>query len=275
MHPSITRIAHVSDVHLLERETGSRANYDLRVRFLSFGRALDAQARRRRLARSLRKAFASGADHVIVSGDLTESGTLAQYEAFAEVLHEVAAPPERITLVPGNHDAYAVPDAWKRALDGPLARYREGAAGEPGKIVERGGVAILPMDMACHQPVTRSAGLVTGDALERLEKRLSDPVTRTKPTLLVQHHPPYAHASRAWQWIDGLSGAARLMALLARFPDVHVMHGHLHKVVDRAFAGLKMRIFGAPALVEDAEETPRVRLYEIERGVVESVGLAA
>jgi 3',5'-cyclic AMP phosphodiesterase CpdA len=276
MQPSISRIAHISDVHLLApRPQGGPGGHDLRVRFLSFGRALDAAARRKKLLRSLRTAMRSGADHVVVSGDLTESGTEAQFEALAEVLDEAAIEPERLTLVPGNHDAYTAPDAWARALDGPLRRWALSSAREPGAILERGGLAILPVDCTFHQPITRSAGLVTDDALDRLEARLADPATSRRTTLLVQHHPPYAHGSRAWQWIDGLCGAARLTTILARFPEVHLMHGHLHRAVDRAVTGLRTRIFGAPALVEDHDDAPRVRLYEVRHGLLESAGLAA
>jgi 3',5'-cyclic AMP phosphodiesterase CpdA len=269
MQTSVTRIAHISDVHLLA------GNNDLRVRFLSIGRALDAAARVKKLMRSLRAALHCGADHIVVSGDLTESGTPEQFEALANVLHDVAIDPDRLTLVPGNHDAYTARDGWQRALDGPLHSYRHASAGPAGKIVERRGITILPMDMACHQPITRSSGLVTEDALAKLEQRLLDPATRTKTTLLVQHHPPYTHASAAWQWIDGLTNAARLMSVLSRFPDVHVMHGHLHRVVDRSISGPTTRIFGAPALVEDEDDVPRVRMYEVRAGVIESTGLAA
>jgi 3',5'-cyclic-AMP phosphodiesterase len=275
MRHSITRIAHISDVHLL----APRLEPDLRVRFLSFGRVLDAASRIRKLSRAIAKARAAGVDHVIVSGDLTESGTVAQFETLASVLDDLHIDPERITLVPGNHDAYTAHDGWARALEGPLKRYQPLSATEAGKVIDLGDVAILPLDVACHQPVTRSAGMVTDSAIARLQHRLEDRVTRTKTTLIVQHHPPYAHASRAWQWLDGLTNAPRLTALLARFPDVHVMHGHLHKIVDRTISAVRgctrTRVFGAPALVEDDEESPRVRLYELRGGEVSSMGLAA
>jgi 3',5'-cyclic AMP phosphodiesterase CpdA len=212
----------------------------------------------------------------VVSGDLTESGTPEQFEVLAEALHEARVAPERITLVPGNHDAYTSPDAWARAIEGPLSAYRATAAEAPGKVVETGGLALLPLDMAFHQPIVRSAGLVTDDALDVLERRLSDALARRMPTIIVQHHPPYAHTVAAWQWIDGLIGAARLTAMLARYADVHVLHGHLHKAVDRAIDTVRTRIFGAPALVEDADDAPpRVRLYDVRAGALESVGLAA
>lgn len=273
MQPSITRIAHISDVHLLAER--AQKHQDLRVRFLSFGRVLDAAARIRKLIAALRKAVRSGADHVLVSGDLTESGTPEQFETLASVLDELGIDPARLTLVPGNHDAYTSKDGWSKALEGPLRRYRAQAATDAGKVVELGDVAILPLDVACHQPVTRSSGMVTDDALERLERRLQDRAIATRTTLLVQHHPPYVHGSRAWQWVDGLSNAGRLTALLARFPETHVMHGHLHKCVDKTITGTRTRVFGAPALVEDDEESTRVRLYEIRSGHVASAGLAA
>ena len=273
MRHSITRIAHISDVHLLSPH--DKSSHDLRVRFLSFGRALDAAARIRKLSRALRKAQDAGAHHIVVSGDLTESGAPEQFEALGEVLDASRVDPERLTLVPGNHDAYTARDAWARALEGPLARYRGLSATGDGKLVVLGDLALLPLDATFHQPVTRSAGLVGNDVLDGLERRFADHAARGRTTLLVQHHPPYAHSSRAWQWVDGLAGAARLTALLARFPEVHVMHGHLHKVVDRAIASLRTRVFGAPALVEDAEEAPRVRLYEVRAGEVQSIGLAA
>jgi len=272
MRTSIARIAHISDVHLL---APARRSHDLTVRFLSFGRALDGPARVRKLARALSMARRNGADHVVVSGDLTESGTDAQFDVLAGVLEDAALDPGDVTLVPGNHDAYQAEDGWRRALAGPLRPYRDAGAAEPGKIVERGDVAILPLDVAIHQPVTRSTGRVTDDAIDRVERRLRDPAIGKRATLVVQHHPPYAHASRAWQWVDGLSGASRLTALLARFPHVSVMHGHLHRVADLALGAPRSRVFGAPALVEDDEAAPSVRLYDVRDGVIESVGLAA
>jgi 3',5'-cyclic-AMP phosphodiesterase len=276
MHPSVNRIAHVSDVHLLATQRHARDDRDLRVRFLSFGRALDAQARVRRFRRALDTAKRSGADHLVVSGDLTESGTKEQFDVLAEALHGAPFRPERITLVPGNHDAYDAPDAWTGALDGPLAAYRATSAERPGKVVEVGGLVIVPLDMSFHQPIVRSAGLVTEDALDALERRLADAWVQRTPAVIVQHHPPYAHASATWQWVDGLIGAARLTSILARFAEVHVLHGHLHRIVDRAIATVRTRVFGAPALVEDPDDAPpRVRLYDVRAGQLESVGLAA
>jgi hypothetical protein len=49
----------------------------------------------------------------------------------------------------------------------------------------------------------------------------------------------------------------------------------MHKVVDRLVGLGKSRIFGAPAIVDDAEEAPRVRLYDVRDGLLEDAGMCA
>ena len=70
-----TRIAHLSDVHMLATgPSRARTSYGLGVRFLSFGRALNAHDRVRKLRRGLCAAQRVGATDVVISGDLTEIG---------------------------------------------------------------------------------------------------------------------------------------------------------------------------------------------------------
>lgn len=251
------RIAHLSDLHVLARRRSRKTTHDLGTRFVSIGRSLDTEGRAGKVLRAIREARALGADHFVFSGDLTELGTEEQFEAFADCLDEAHLDPEHVTVVPGNHDTYASPDAWQRALEGPLARYRRGAADGHGKVVWRGNTAVVPLDVACHQKVTRSAGELTEEAAEGLARRLFDPAMRGCAIVVVMHHPPFPHGSRAWQWIDGLCGHERMAELLRRVPNAHVLHGHLHYVVDRE------RIFGATATVEDESGTSRVRIYDV------------
>jgi 3',5'-cyclic AMP phosphodiesterase CpdA len=269
------RIAHLSDVHMLETGPVASILEGLAIRFVSAGRAVDAKARARKLERGLAAAALGGADHLVISGDLTEVGTPLQFEAFAEVLQESKIPPENVTLVPGNHDAYSSGDAWKRALEGPLRAYRETSADRPGKVVERGDIVLLPVDVSCPQPITRSAGELPPDAADALEARFSDPGLAKKALVMVQHHHPFAHTRSTWQWVNGLRGSARLMDALAARLHVQVLHGHLHKTVDRLVGFGKSRIFGAPATVDDGEGAPRVRFYDLRDGRLEAAAAAS
>jgi 3',5'-cyclic AMP phosphodiesterase CpdA len=246
----------------------------MRVRFLSFGRPLDAAGRQAKLKRSLETARRVGAQHFVLSGDLTEIGAPGEYETLAEVLHDSGIAPDRMTLVPGNHDMYSSADAWRWALAGPLAAYARTSAREPGpgKIVEVPGATLLPLDATFHQPVTRSAGLVTDETMESIERRASDPALAHKPLVVVQHHPPFVRKTSALHWLDGLVGASRLMVVLEKFRHLWVLHGHLHAIVDRALGCGVSRIRGATAVVDDRDEA-RVRVYDVHNGRLEAAGL--
>jgi len=265
------RIAHLSDLHVLAplRAVREPTAVELRTRLASFGRPLDAEARALKVLAAIGAAKARGADHFVFSGDLTELGTDGQFEALAELLHEARLDPDSVTLVPGNHDAYAAPDSWRRALDGPLAAFRRASADEPGKLVDASGLALLPLDVTFHQPLGRAAGELTADAAGALERRLRECANARLPAAIVMHHSPIPHASRAWQWIDGLQGHGRLNELLRRFGDVCVLHGHLHSASEKALGGSRPRLFGTTATVEDEPGEPRVRFYEVRDGQLE------
>src|ERR1700716_1900115 len=126
------RVAHLSDVHMLESRPSVGTAYNWSTRLVSYARALEPVARARRLSQALSAAVRSGATHYVISGDLTEIGSDVQFAVFAEALHDSGISPDRITLVPGNHDAYTTPDGWKRALEGPLAAFRASSAAEAG-----------------------------------------------------------------------------------------------------------------------------------------------
>jgi 3',5'-cyclic-AMP phosphodiesterase len=273
MNANATRIAHLSDVHMLDaRPKKDRSGYSMGHRFLSLGRPLDAIGRRTKLTRALSAARRVGADHLVISGDLTEIGSPGEFECLAETLYGSGIAPGRVTLVPGNHDLYTSTDAWRRALEGPLAAYRATSASKPGHIVECAGLRLLPLDVARYQPVTRSAGWIDDLTLEIVQRRGADPGLVDRPLVVVQHHPPFVRATQAWQWIDGLLGAARLMSILEAFRHLFVLHGHLHSAVNRVLGCGVARVLGAPAIVDDGD-APRVRLYDVRDGRLEAAGL--
>ena len=265
-----TRIAHLSDVHMLDSRPGrSRSGWSMRHHFLSFGRPLDDVGRQRKFAHALSASRRAGASHVVVSGDLTEVGAPGEFEALAEVLHESEFSPEQITLVPGNHDLYSSPDGWRWAIEGPLSAFARTSAGDSGRVIDCAGVNLLPLDVTLHQPVTRSAGLIPDDALSIVARRAADPTFADRPLVVVQHHPPFVRKTMALHWIDGLVGAAKLMILLEKFRHMFVVHGHLHSLVTRALGCGVPRVLGATAVVDD-REAPRLRLYDVRAGRFEA-----
>ncbi len=89
------------------------------------------------------------------------------------------------------------------ALWRPSARR---APSSPGKIIECPGFNVLPLDVARHQPVTRSAGWLEDAALDVVAQRAADRGLSDRPMLVVQHHPPFVRTTQPLHWLDGLVG---------------------------------------------------------------------
>ena len=245
----MTHLAHLSDLHLLEADHGARSGAERRrLTFLSAGRKHDAEARRRRAVRALQTAHLRGADHVVITGDLTEDGIPAQYEVLAEVLHESGLAASQVTIVPGNHDAYARGDAFAQALRGPLRAYAETST--PGAPVVLRGMTLLPVSTAMAQPYTFSAGAIERPTLESAAKLAGDSKKGGRALVLAMHHPPQRRAIPLMQWLDGLRDHAQVAAILEEHDHVHVVHGHLHEIIKRGVRpGATPRIFGTEAVV--------------------------
>ena len=158
---------------------------------------------------------------------------------------------------------------------GPLAAFRATSAQEPARIVECGGVRIMPLDVARLQPVTRSAGWIEDDVLDvRPADAPPIPGSPDRPLLVVQHHPPFVRATQAWQWVDGLIGAARLMAILEAFRHLFVLHGHLHSAVNRVLGCGVARVLGATAIVDD-KDAPASASTTCATAQLQAAGLVA
>jgi len=257
----MTRIAHLSDLHLVEDDWSTRPMKErLRLSFLTFLRAIDPADRRARVTNALRRAREAKAAHVVVTGDLTEDGTDAQFENLARLLYESDWPAHRVTLVPGNHDAYSDRGAWSRALSGPLAPWAP--TSEPGSVVRVGDAVIVPLSTAFHQPVTRSAGRIDPALVARLEKIVADERLHGRALVFAQHHAPIWRG--AVHWVDGLERADAIARIFSRSSFAHVLCGHVHRASDKPLlAGDSPRIFTAAAVVD--HDAP-MRSYEARDG---------
>lgn len=255
----MTWIAHLSDLHLLERDHDERRTTErLKLSFLSFGRPLDAEERRARVRAALWAYQCSDAEHLVITGDLTEDGTPAQFEVLAEVLLGSAIDPREITLVPGNHDGYQTSSAFARALAGPLAPFA--ATSRPDALTVLDAIAIAPVWTVIDQPVTRSAGMFPHEQIGRIRALAKGFGESGRAIVIAQHHPPHAHALPGYNWIDGLQNHAAAMALLEQDRKLHVLHGHRHRKSDRAVSDNGWaRVFGTTACVDHAEP---LRIYE-------------
>ena len=254
-------IAHLTDVHLVEADARRPGGVTAAARrgFLNLGRPIDEGERRRSFAEALRRATALGFDHLVVTGDLTEEGTVAQFEAVAAVLDGAGVDPARVTLLPGNHDVYAHAHAWTDALAGPLRAYARTSA--PGMVVELADLVLAPVSTTRAQRWWRSAGEVSTPERRAIGLAVQTAARRGVVAVIAQHHPPTRVHRAAWHWFDGLLDHAAMRPVLRALEQTYVLHGHLHERRDDRFEGeLSAHIFGAAAVVEDPGSLRRYRI---------------
>lgn len=249
----MARIAHLSDFHLLEPGVRDRRGKDwFRVHYLSLKRSLDYLLRRTRAEKALVQARDAGFDHLVITGDLTEDGHLAQFEVLAEVLTASGIPAEKILLCPGNHDSYGM--SWQDAMAGPLRRWSRTEAWLDDAV-------IVAVSTAVPQTFLRSSGRVDDADLRRVDSVAAG--ERRRAVVAAQHHPPFALFN---QWVHGLQDHARVKGLMESRDNVNVLHGHTHKHQQRALVeGGPLRVFSPTAVADSAAP---LRLYDVRDGAL-------
>lgn len=268
-------LAHLSDLHLLERDHHKRPSYSRRrLWFLSAGSPLDAQARMQRAAASLHAARRAGADHLLITGDLTEDGVAEQFEVLAEVLHNSGWDPAHVTLTPGNHDGYSTPGSFARALEGPLRAFKP-TSGAGAWTVLAGAVIVPVSTMIEGQWFTQASGVVRGEDVLAVRRLASDPISRGRAVVVAQHHPPSHHALMPVEWFDGVKNAIAMRDLVLERTRVHVLHGHVHRTSTKHFCGrAHAQVFATASVRDEFHKGEALRLYKAEDGALLELALS-
>ncbi|MEM8768756.1 MAG: metallophosphoesterase [Pseudomonadota bacterium] len=192
-------------------------------------------------------------DLIVVTGDLTQIGTVEEIEEARDWLDQLA-PAERIAFVPGNHDSYAA-ESWSN-LEAKWADYLPpGGAKDFPIIRQEGGVTLFGLSSAVPTAPLSAAGRLGVEQLNALEQGLEAHANSFR--LLYLHHPPLPGMI---QWRKRLTDAPALAELLERQPVDLVLHGHRHRNQRSERLGAKV-FCTAPASAERAS----FRAFEIER----------
>ena len=148
-------------------------------------------------------------DLVIVKGDLTDSGTPAEYESFLEFYGKAFG--ERLHHIRGNHDAY----------------HREDIKCENRKRIDLAGVTLVTIDTV--RPGS-AGGTVYDDDLEWLDALAKD---ATRPVLVFGHHHVWDPATpyRSEDYFGIQPGESeKFIDVVARRPAIRgYFAGHTHR----------------------------------------------
>ena len=187
-------------------------------------------------------AFAPRPDLVIATGDLVNDGHQDSVEHLRTLLAPLAMP---VLLVPGNHDDRAAlravfPEAGYLPDDGML-----------NYVIDDYSLRIIVLDtIVPGEP----GGLMDEARLDWLRDRLAEAPGR--PTLIAMHHPPFDSGIRIMDGMNCKGGDAMADIVATHSNVVRVICGHVHRSIQRAWAGTIATISPATSLQLNLELDP-------------------
>jgi 3',5'-cyclic AMP phosphodiesterase CpdA len=187
-------------------------------------------------------------DHVAVTGDLTNLSLAEEFHSALQWLQHLGGP-SRVSLVPGNHDAYirarrtASWEYWAEYMESDpkdstvteeSRRERHDLAACFPNVRMRGPLALVGVSSALPVGLFRANGKVGARQREKLEHVLRDLAKAHLCRVVLIHHPPTDIGLSARR---RLGDAGALRAVLEKVGAELVLHGHTHKTVFSRVAG--------------------------------------
>jgi 3',5'-cyclic AMP phosphodiesterase CpdA len=241
------QLVHLSDFHLC-RAHGAPLTAWASKRALSF---LAWHTRRRHENRpavlsSMIEALVNLSwDHAVVTGDLVHLALPTEYRLARRYL-EAIGPPERVLVVPGNHDALVKsPFRQSFALWADFLALDGGPPVFPTLRIRR-QVALIGLSSARPTLPFSAAGRLGASQRARLGQILTQTGRRGYFRVVLLHHPLLpGQVSRR----KSLTDAAALRALLRRHGAELVLHGHVHRDLQADLPGPTgaIPVLGLPA----------------------------
>jgi 3',5'-cyclic AMP phosphodiesterase CpdA len=261
-------LAHLSDPHLpplpaprLRDLFGKRV-----LGYLNWTRNRQKFHRRDVLDALVSDMQAQAPDHIAVTGDLVNLALEAEFAPARTWLESVGIP-DRVTVIPGNHDAYVratrhcFAQAWGRYLDGDEAA----GGGTFPSLRRRGPLALISVSSAVPTPPLMATGWLGRSQLDALERILARLSAEQAFRVLLIHHP-----LRSDSRTKRLTDSSQLLALLRQYGVELVLHGHDHVHSTLWIDGPKRSIpaIGVPsasALAHGRYPAAAYNLFSIER----------
>jgi 3',5'-cyclic AMP phosphodiesterase CpdA len=269
-------LAHLSDLHLgpIPRPRARELINKRGLGLINWYRGRHAIHRPDVLALLERDIAQQRVDHIAVTGDLVNLALAAEFSAAHQWLTRLG-PPERVTVVPGNHDAYVRAAAahplryWGDYMrgdgDGPITA--PGAAAHFPFVRKRGPAALVGLSTAVPTGPLMATGRLGADQLMRLADTLDALGREGLFRIVLIHHPPVSRRSQHFKrLIDG--GALR--RIVAEHGAELLLHGHHHVHLLTWLDGPNGRVpaVGVPSASAAADphgDAAAYNLYAIER----------
>lgn len=267
-------LAHISDPHLSSLDTVRRRDLINKriLGYLSWRSHRNEEHQDGILAAMVNDLRHANPDHIAITGDMTHLGLPSEFLEVSGWLQKLG-PPEKITLVPGNHDTY-VREPWNYTFAHwlPYMVSDSGAVpweGDRGEDIFpslriRGRFAIIGLSSARPSAPFLAVGSLGKLQLRRLEQLLEETAQEGLLRILLIHHPPLATTVG---WRKSLTDGHELRALLSRAGVELILHGHAHRPAHALFEMPrgKAPVIGVPSASAAGTKPGRDARYHIYR----------
>lgn len=235
---SLVDLAHITDVHLgpVPRAHLGELLSKRALGYLSWHRRRHLMHRQSVLDALAVDLAADPPDHTAVTGDLVNIALPGEFEQAARWLAATGTPTE-VTVVPGNHDAYAgksYRQGWTR-----WSAYMQGDDQADGGIFpfvrEIGpGLALIGLSSAVPSPIGYASGQLGPAQLLALDGVLAELGDAGICRVVMIHHPPLGPLIRRRR---ALKDELALRAVVARRGCELVLAGHQHSFMAGTLPG--------------------------------------
>ena len=228
---------------------------------LAYGNVLDSSSCLKNVVIHCNE-FKPKLDLVIVTGDLTDSGLLEEYEEFNKIMANLKIP---WFLIPGNHDD-----------KNTLIEFFDGHDYLPKNkkfcnyVIDKYPFALIGLDTTV---IGENYGEFCDERLNWLEKNLE--LFSSKPAFLFMHHPPFATGIEGMD-NQNLKNSSKFFEILKSYPHVkHIACGHVHRATETVIEGIGISIApnGAHSVNLDFNskgppmfimEPPTIRIFKLD-----------
>jgi 3',5'-cyclic AMP phosphodiesterase CpdA len=265
------RIAHISDLHVLDltgvtwrrfmnkRLTGA-------VNLLSFrNNAHPPEMLTALVDHLIERCY----DHIVLTGDVSNLALESEFARARADLERLGGP-ERLTIVPGNHDTYTLGAVRQRRFAqwfGPWMGAEDGVVAFPF-VKTLGSATVFGLDSTYWTMPLMSFGRVDGAQKRRLAEHFRRADVRDTFKIVALHHNMHVRG-RLNEATGRLRGRKHLGEVLAAGAVDLVLHGHSHRA-NRYYleqAGQRIPVIGCGSSTWTLQQhMARYNVYTIEGG---------
>ncbi|GGH28794.1 metallophosphoesterase [Alsobacter metallidurans] len=230
------RLAHLSDPHLgpipkprLRELAGKRM-----TGYMNWRRGRDRIHDMGVMERLIADMKSFEPDHIACTGDLINIGLHGEFQVAREFLEDLGAP-DKVSFVPGNHDAYV--RTTLRDIERFLSPWMTSDNGKfEGFPYVRlvGPIAIVGLSSAVPTGPFVASGTLGREQREKVANVLAFLAQQPLARVVLIHHPPHRSGSLTGR---GLTDASALEEILGQTGADLILHGHNHVTSVNRIAG--------------------------------------